>query len=79
MSAAQVSLANLKALDAMLVRGDFDLVALGRTLLANPEWPLLVRRNRFGSLRPYDPQRAAQLLECAEPLMRERKKISQEN
>lgn len=65
MSAAPVSLANLAVLEMMLARGDFDLVALGRMLLVNPEWPRLVRSGRLEALRPYDPQAAQLRLECA--------------
>lgn len=35
-------------------RGDFDLIALGRILLSNPEWPKLVREQRFQEIQPYD-------------------------
>jgi 2,4-dienoyl-CoA reductase-like NADH-dependent reductase (Old Yellow Enzyme family) len=40
----------LAQLSTMLERGDFDLVAIGRALLANPEWPQLVRERRFDDL-----------------------------
>lgn len=36
-----------------LERGEFDLVAVGRTLIVNPEWPNLVRQGAFDQLRPY--------------------------
>jgi 2,4-dienoyl-CoA reductase-like NADH-dependent reductase (Old Yellow Enzyme family) len=35
-------------------RGDFDLIALGRILLSNPDWPALVREQRFQEIKPYD-------------------------
>jgi 2,4-dienoyl-CoA reductase-like NADH-dependent reductase (Old Yellow Enzyme family) len=35
-------------------RGDFDLIAVGRTLLVNPDWPTLVRTGRSDRLLPYD-------------------------
>ena len=38
----------------MLGRGDFDLVAVGRALIANPDWPQIVREQAFDRLRPYD-------------------------
>lgn len=65
MSATAVSESNLHALTRMLNRGEFDLVALGRMLLANPEWPRYVRNGRFGDLSPYDPQAVQSRLECA--------------
>jgi 2,4-dienoyl-CoA reductase-like NADH-dependent reductase (Old Yellow Enzyme family) len=34
---------NLAPLLARLERGDFDLVAVGRALIANPDWPHRVR------------------------------------
>lgn len=34
-------------------RGEFDMVALGRALLANPEWVNLVRAGNYEALRPY--------------------------
>lgn len=47
---------NLDELLMRLERGDFDLVALGRALLANPAWPELVRSGRSAELRPYTAQ-----------------------
>lgn len=41
-------------LAAHLRAGTFDLVALGRTLLSEPDWPRLVRRGAFERLRPFD-------------------------
>jgi 2,4-dienoyl-CoA reductase-like NADH-dependent reductase (Old Yellow Enzyme family) len=35
-------------------RGDFDLIAVGRALLADPAWLLKVKDGRFTELRPYD-------------------------
>jgi len=43
----------LAQLVEMLVRGDFDLVAIGRVLLANPEWAELVRQRRFDEIAAY--------------------------
>ncbi|MFM0362303.1 hypothetical protein PQR35_15250 [Paraburkholderia sediminicola] len=34
-----------------LERGDFDLVAVGRALIANPDWPEKIRRGE--ALCPY--------------------------
>jgi len=34
-------------------RGEFDMIALGRALIANPEWPLLVQSGRPDRLQPF--------------------------
>jgi 2,4-dienoyl-CoA reductase-like NADH-dependent reductase (Old Yellow Enzyme family) len=34
-------------------RGDFDLVAVGRSLIVNPSWPQIVRRGALGELRAF--------------------------
>lgn len=52
-----VATENLAVLMEMLARGDFDLVGVGRALLANPDWPHIVRDGRWGDLIPYDAQR----------------------
>jgi 2,4-dienoyl-CoA reductase-like NADH-dependent reductase (Old Yellow Enzyme family) len=36
-----------------LERGEFDLVALGRSLIVNPDWPKIVRRGAVDELRPF--------------------------
>lgn len=46
---------------AMMARGDFDLVALGRALLANPEWPHIVRSGELDRLRPYTREALARI------------------
>ena len=38
----------------MFDRGEFDLVALGRVLLADPDWLLKVERGNLGELTAYD-------------------------
>jgi 2,4-dienoyl-CoA reductase-like NADH-dependent reductase (Old Yellow Enzyme family) len=45
----------------MLNRGDFDLVAVGRGLLADPEWPIKVRNERFDELLAFTPESRATL------------------
>ena len=47
---------HLDRLLEMLVRGDFDLVAIGRALLADPEWPAKVRAGRTGEIRRFSPR-----------------------
>ena len=45
----------------MLSRGDFDLVAVGRTLIVNPDWPDKVRTGKFDQLKAYTPEALATL------------------
>ena len=45
--------AHMDRLLEMLARGDFDLVAVGRALLADSAWVAKVRDGRFGDLRPF--------------------------
>jgi len=40
----------------MLERGDFDLVAVGRAMLADPNWAAKVREGQFEQLNPFSPQ-----------------------
>lgn len=58
-----VSTSNLSKLAAMMNRGDFDIVAIGRSLLANPDWVQLVSTGQFDRLRPYDASAVKQRLE----------------
>ena len=37
-----------------LERGEFDLVAVGRALIANPEWPRKIQAGALNDLRPFD-------------------------
>jgi 2,4-dienoyl-CoA reductase-like NADH-dependent reductase (Old Yellow Enzyme family) len=46
----------------MLARGDFDLVAVGRALIVNPDWPNKVRAGQFDQLKPYAPGALATLM-----------------
>jgi len=46
----------------MLARGDFDLVAVGRALIVNPDWPNKVRAGQFDQLKPYAPEALATLV-----------------
>ncbi|MFE2168275.1 12-oxophytodienoate reductase, partial [Streptomyces sp. NPDC059447] len=36
-------------------RDEFDMVAVGRALLQDPQWAAKVLGNRFDELKPYDP------------------------
>ena len=39
----------------MMARGDFDIAAVGRALIANPDWVELVREGSWDRMRPYTP------------------------
>jgi 2,4-dienoyl-CoA reductase-like NADH-dependent reductase (Old Yellow Enzyme family) len=43
-------------LEAMLARGDFDLVAVGRAMLADSSWAIKVRDGRFSDLSGFTPE-----------------------
>lgn len=49
-----VAVEGLDRLLFMLDRGDFDLVAVGRAFLANPDWGNKVRDGHDDALRPFD-------------------------
>ena len=48
--------AHLAGLVKMLDRGDFDLVAVGRALIVNADWPKKVRAGHVDQLTPWSPQ-----------------------
>lgn len=45
---------NLDRLFEMHARGDFDLVAVGRALIADPDWPSKVREGRYDELASFN-------------------------
>ena len=53
--------ASIDRLLEMLARGDFDLVAIGRALIVNPDWPNTVQSGKFDQLKPYVPEALATL------------------
>ena len=50
---ASTGVAGLSDLRRMLERGDFDLVGIGRSLLADPDWVRKVRAGDLGALRGF--------------------------
>jgi 2,4-dienoyl-CoA reductase-like NADH-dependent reductase (Old Yellow Enzyme family) len=52
--AARQSSLTLAPVVDLLSRGEFDLVALGRAVLADPEWGAKVADGRLAEIRPYD-------------------------
>jgi 2,4-dienoyl-CoA reductase-like NADH-dependent reductase (Old Yellow Enzyme family) len=51
-----LDLARLDDLMRRFDRGDFDLVAVGRAMIAEPDWPKLVRAGQFDRLKPFSPR-----------------------
>ena len=45
---------DVDALCQRLASGEFDLVAVGRALIANPNWPSTIRDGRFRALRAFE-------------------------
>jgi 2,4-dienoyl-CoA reductase-like NADH-dependent reductase (Old Yellow Enzyme family) len=54
--------AGLERLIEMMERGDFDLVAVGRSLIVNPDWANKVKSGRMNELRDYEPAALATLV-----------------
>jgi len=50
---AELDLCRLDDLIRRFDRGDFDLVAVGRAMIAEPDWPRLVQAGAFGDLKPF--------------------------
>ena len=46
---------SLDELERRFDRGDFDLVAVGRALLSDPEWVAKIRDQRTSELQPFKP------------------------
>ena len=53
--------ASIGNLAALLDRGDFDLVAIGRSLIPNPDWPKRVKAGQEDTLLAYDKRYLATL------------------
>lgn len=61
MAGGDTTVARVDRLVEMLARGDFDLVAIGRALLSDPNWANKIRRNALHELAPFNPAVLAQL------------------
>jgi 2,4-dienoyl-CoA reductase-like NADH-dependent reductase (Old Yellow Enzyme family) len=48
--------ASLEPLMKRFAGGEFDLVAVGRVLLANPDWVAKMRDGRDAELKTFDPR-----------------------
>lgn len=47
------SVTDVDALLERMERDEFDLVAIGRSLIVNPSWPLIIARGALSELRPF--------------------------
>ncbi len=54
--------ADIDALISRMNADEFDLVAVGRALISNPEWANMVQRGEVDQLKPYDKEDALHLL-----------------
>lgn len=54
--------ANIDALITQMERGDYELVAVGRALLSNPDWVTRVKAGHFDQLKPFSPEVLAELV-----------------
>jgi 2,4-dienoyl-CoA reductase-like NADH-dependent reductase (Old Yellow Enzyme family) len=54
--------AGIDKLIEMMERGDFDLVAVGRALIVNPDWANKVRNGQMSQLKDYEPAALATLV-----------------
>lgn len=52
---ARADLASLDELARRFDRGEFDLVGVGRAIIAEPDWAKLVRAGRLDELKPFSP------------------------
>jgi 2,4-dienoyl-CoA reductase-like NADH-dependent reductase (Old Yellow Enzyme family) len=53
---ATAEISGIERLIEMMERGDFDLIAIGRALIVNPDWANKVRAGKLHELAPYDPK-----------------------
>jgi 2,4-dienoyl-CoA reductase-like NADH-dependent reductase (Old Yellow Enzyme family) len=59
---AGAEVAGIDRLIEMMERGDFDLIAVGRALIANPDWANKIRAGKLDALVAYDPKILAELV-----------------
>jgi 2,4-dienoyl-CoA reductase-like NADH-dependent reductase (Old Yellow Enzyme family) len=59
---AGAEISGIDKLIEMMDRGDFDLIAVGRALIANPDWANKVKAGKLNELKPYSPEILAELV-----------------
>lgn len=50
---SKIEAEQIELLEQSITRGDFDLIAIGRALLANPDWVRIVSESRLNELKPF--------------------------
>jgi 2,4-dienoyl-CoA reductase-like NADH-dependent reductase (Old Yellow Enzyme family) len=60
--ADQAAVTGIDELLGSLERGEFDLIAIGRSLIVNPDWPAIVRRGALEELQPFQRDVLQQLI-----------------
>ena len=61
-NADQAAVTGIEQLLGSLERDEFDLIAIGRSLIVNPDWPAIVRRGALEQLRPFQRDVLQQLI-----------------
>ncbi len=61
-TASTAGVAGIDNLLDRLDRDEFDLVAIGRSLIVNPEWPGIVRKGALNELQPFNRAVLAELV-----------------
>lgn len=59
---AGAEISSIDKLIEMMERGDFDLIAVGRALIVNPDWANKVKAGKLSELTPYSPEALATLV-----------------
>jgi len=59
---ASAEVSGIGRLIEMMERGDFDLIAVGRALIVNPDWANQVRADHLDRLKPYSPEVLTELV-----------------
>jgi 2,4-dienoyl-CoA reductase-like NADH-dependent reductase (Old Yellow Enzyme family) len=60
---AHLNLSSLEQLVRRFERGDFDLVGVGRAMIAEPDFPKIVRRGELEKLKPFSTKAMADALQ----------------
>lgn len=75
MKTANCNLASLDELVARFERGEFDLVGVGRSMIAEPDWPQIVRAEELHRLKPFSVDAMANAL-LPDTIVKERAKAA---
>ena len=59
---AGAEISGIDRLVEMMARGDFDLIAVGRALIVNPDWAKQIHDGHLDRLKPYSPEELTELV-----------------